>query len=88
MDVSVRELKAKLSEMLDRAERGELVRVTDRGRPKAVLGPLPGKLRLEEGIAQGWVTPGSGEPLPAVARVKPASQALSSEAALDEDRGR
>jgi len=41
----VRELKQKLSEYLDRAERGEVLRVTDRGRPKAVLGPLPGRAR-------------------------------------------
>ena len=38
-DVGVRELKQRLSEYLDRAERGELVRVTERGRPKALLGP-------------------------------------------------
>lgn len=68
MDVGVRELKQRLSELLDRAERGELIRVTDRGRPKALLGPLPGKLRLEEGIAEGWVTPGSGKPLRPVKR--------------------
>jgi prevent-host-death family protein len=40
MDVGVRELKRRLSELLDLAERGELVRVTDRGRPKAMLGPI------------------------------------------------
>jgi prevent-host-death family protein len=70
MDVGVRELKQRLSEFLDRAERGELIRVTDRGRPKALLGPLPGKLRLEEGIAEGWVTSGSGKPLRPVRRAK------------------
>ena len=42
-DVGVRELKQRLSEYLDRAERGEVLRVTDRGRPKAVLGPLLGR---------------------------------------------
>jgi prevent-host-death family protein len=87
MDVSVRELKAKLSEFLDRAERGELVRVTDRGRPKAMLGPLPGKLRLEEGIQQGWIAAGKGGPLAPVARVR-TKGSLTSEAVLDEDRGR
>jgi prevent-host-death family protein len=70
MDVGVRELKQRLSEYLDRAERGEIIRVTDRGRPKAVLGPLPGKLRLEEGVAEGWVTAGSGRPLRPVPRVR------------------
>jgi prevent-host-death family protein len=56
-DVGVRELKQRLSEYLDRAERGELVRVTDRGRPKALLGPLPGRAQIENGIAEGWITP-------------------------------
>src|SRR3989304_2803806 len=53
MDVGVRELKQRLSEYLDRAERGEIIRVTDRGRPKATLGPLPGRLRLEGGHCRG-----------------------------------
>ncbi len=57
MDVGIRELKAKLSEYLDRAERGEIIRVTERGKPKAMLMPLPGKLRIEQGIAEGWITP-------------------------------
>jgi prevent-host-death family protein len=66
MDVGVRELKQRLSEYLDRAAGGELIRVTDRGVPKAVLGPIPGRDRIAEGIREGWVTPGNGEPpLPA-----------------------
>lgn len=67
-DVGVRELKQRLSEYLDRAERGEVLRVTDRGRPKAVLGPLPGRARIGEGIAEGWITPGSGQTLGDVRR--------------------
>ena len=57
MDVGVRELKAKLSDYLDRAEHGETITVTERGRPKAVLAPIPGRDRLDEGIAEGWITP-------------------------------
>ena len=53
-------MKQHLSEYLDRAERGELVRVTERGRPKALLGPLPGRARIDAGVAEGWITPGSG----------------------------
>jgi prevent-host-death family protein len=56
-DVGVRELKARLSEYLERASRGEIIRVTDRGHAKAILAPLPGRLRLEEGIAAGWIRP-------------------------------
>ena len=84
MDVGVRELKQRLSEYLDRAERGEIIRVTDRGRPKATLGPLPGRLRLEEGIAEGWITPGSGEALGAVRRVRSTRKTTD---AVTEDRG-
>ena len=66
MDVGVRELKQKLSEYLDRAAGGELIRVTDRGVPKAVLGPIPGQGRFEQGVREGWITPGDGTaPLPA-----------------------
>jgi len=83
-DVGVRELKQQLSRYLDRAERGELIRVTDRGQPKALLGPLPGKARVEEGVAEGWITPGSGVGLPAVRRSKSSRRVLD---ALAEDRG-
>lgn len=84
MDVGVRELKQHLSAYLDRAERGETIRVTERGRPKAVLGPLPGQLRLAEGVAEGWIAPGSGEGLRPVTRVR--GQTSIAEA-LAEDRG-
>jgi prevent-host-death family protein len=57
MDVGVRELKERLSEYLERAARGEHFTVTERGRPKAVLGPLPGGDNLAQGIAEGWITP-------------------------------
>jgi prevent-host-death family protein len=83
-DVGVRELKQRLSEYLDQAERGELIRVTDRGRPKALLGPLPGRARVEEGVAEGWITPGSGASLGGVRRWKAQRTVLD---VLGEDRG-
>jgi len=83
-DVGVRELKQKLSEYLDRAERGEVLRVTDRGRPKAVLGPLPGRARVEEGVAEGWITAGSGQALRDVPRRGARRSVLD---VLSEDRG-
>ena len=83
-DVGVRELKQKLSEYLDRAERGEVLRVTDRGRPKAVLGPLPGRARVEEGVAEGWITAGSGEGLRDGPRWTARRRVLD---VLSEDRG-
>jgi len=83
-DVGVRELKQKLSEYLDRAERGEVLRVTDRGRPKAVLGPLPGRARVEQGVAEGWITAGSGQSLRDVPRHSARRSVLD---VLSEDRG-
>ena len=83
-DVGVRELKQRLSEYLDRAERGELLRVTDRGRPKALLGPLPGRARVDQGVTEGWITAGSGAGLRPVARAKSTGRVLD---VLAEDRG-
>jgi prevent-host-death family protein len=84
MDVGVRELKEHLSEYLDRASRGEVIRVTDRGRPRAILGPIPGVSRLEDGIREGWIRPGSGAPPRALVRQTAVAPVL---ATLDEDRG-
>jgi len=83
-DVGVRELKQRLSEYLGRAERGELLRVTDRGRPKAVIGPLPGRARIDEGIEEGWITPGSGALLRNHRRWNARERVLD---VLSEDRG-
>jgi prevent-host-death family protein len=83
-DVGIRELKQHLSEYLDRAERGELLRVTDRGRPKALIGPVPGRARIEDGIRAGWITPGTGGRLGTVGRWSGARRILD---VLAEDRG-
>jgi prevent-host-death family protein len=86
MDVGVRELKAKLSEYLDRAEAGELIRVTERGKPKALLGPLPGADNIERGIREGWITPAKVRgPFPRTWRRFTAKRTLAE--ILAEDRG-
>lgn len=85
MDVGVRELKERLSEYLERAARGEHLTVTERGRPKAVLGPLPGGDNLARGIAEGWITPPrSAGPVPSPpARVRVSASVRDM---VDEDR--
>jgi prevent-host-death family protein len=83
-DVGIRELKQHLSEYLDRAERGEVLRVTDRGKPKAVIGPVPGRARIEGGIRTGWIKAGTGSPLGPVRRSKASRRVLD---VLAEDRG-
>jgi len=85
MNVGVRELKQHLSEYLDRAARGEVIHVTDRGVPKVQIVAVPGAAALEQGVEQGWVRPpsrrGALVPVPrAVSHVK-------SSLTLGEDRG-
>lgn len=84
MDVGIRELKEHLSEYLERAARGEVIRVTDRGRPKAILAPVPRSSRIDEGTLEGWIRPGSGEPPDRVSRQKSSARTA---AVLAQDRG-
>ena len=85
MDVGVRDLKQRLSSYLDRAARGERITVTERGRPKAVLGPLPGGDNVERGIAEGWISPPEDDDamLPAPRRF---GAAVTVQEMIDEDR--
>lgn len=83
MDVGVRELKQRLSEYLERAAGGEIIRITDRGQPKAILAPVPGVGRLARGIEEGWVRAAQDvEPRP-VRRAKALRRVAE---VLDEDR--
>lgn len=89
-DVGIRELRANLSEVLERAARGERVRITERGEPKALIVPLPGTDRIETGFAEGWVSKGPawGAPLPTPSQPPPAPRSgMTTQAAIDEDRG-
>ena len=81
--MGVRELKQRLSEYLEKASKGEVIRVTDRGIPKAVLGPLPDHDHLDEGIAEGWVTAGEEGP---IAKVEPVTAKRRITDVLAEDR--
>lgn len=83
MDVGVRELKAKLSSYLQRAAAGELITVTDRGRPIAVIGPPIGTVDLDAAAAAGWLTRATTKGLRPVRRHKPLRTV---QAVLDEDR--
>jgi prevent-host-death family protein len=83
-DVGIRELKARLSMYLERAAGGETIRVLERGKPKALLGPLPGRLRLDQGIAEGWVRPAAESPRGPWRRFRASTRVSEM---LDEDRG-
>jgi prevent-host-death family protein len=83
MDVGIRELKQRLSEYLDRAARGEVVRITDRGRPKALLTGIRQQQAVTRGISEGWLRPGEEvDPAP-VHRVRARKRAME---LLREDR--
>jgi prevent-host-death family protein len=55
--VGIRELRQRASELLRRVEAGETIQVTDRGRPVALLAPLPESEPLERLRAAGEVVP-------------------------------
>jgi prevent-host-death family protein len=80
--VGVRELRQRASELLRRVEDGESIQITDRGRPVAVLGPLPEE-PVERLRASGDLQPAEAEladlpePLPLPAGAEPPSAVLA-----------
>ena len=60
--VGIRELRQRASELLRLVEQGETVEITDRGRPVAVLGPLPEGGALDRMRATGDLEPASEDP--------------------------
>jgi prevent-host-death family protein len=59
--VGIRELRQRASELLRLVEDGETVVITDRGRPVAVLAPLPEQHPIERLRATGDLEPASAE---------------------------
>lgn len=59
--VGVRELRQRASELLRLVEAGETIEITDRGRPVALLTPLPGGSPLEQLRAAGEVEPATDD---------------------------
>ncbi|MGD9792858.1 MAG: type II toxin-antitoxin system Phd/YefM family antitoxin [Acidimicrobiia bacterium] len=83
MNVGVRELKQGLSEYLDRVAGGEILTVTDRGTPKALIVPIPGPGELQRGIDGGWIREAHQMGL---ARIRRAPGRASTTSVLSEDR--
>ena len=88
MVVGIRELKARLSEYLELVAGGETVRVTHRGKPRALLIPLPEHDRLADGMRDGWIAagPATDEPpgVPPAFTPQPGRRAADE---LEADRG-
>ena len=57
----MRELRQRASELLRLVAGGETIEVTDRGRPVAVLAPVPGGGPLEQLRASGEITEAEGD---------------------------
>lgn len=53
--VGVRALRQRASELLRRVEAGETIEITDRGRPVALLSPLPQGGPYEQLLASGEI---------------------------------
>lgn len=81
--VGVRELRQQASALLRRIEAGERFEITDRGRPVAMLGPVPGGGPLRRLRVSGDVTGARAgltdlpEPLPLAPGQKPPSRVLA-----------
>ena len=76
VSVGVRELRQRASELLRRVAAGETIEVTDRGRPVALLSPLPEAGPLERLRAAGEVDPAVAdfEELPAALPLRPGQE--------------
>jgi prevent-host-death family protein len=81
--VGIRELRQRASELLRLVEAGETIEVTDRGRPVAVLGPIPDHSSLDQLRATGDISPATRrfddlpDPLVLAAAQPTASQILA-----------
>jgi prevent-host-death family protein len=81
--VGVRELRQRASELLRRVEAGETIEVTDRGRPVAMLAPLPDREPIERLRATGDLVSrqhdldGLPDPLPLGPGQEPPSSVLA-----------
>jgi prevent-host-death family protein len=62
--VGIRELRQRASELLRLVQQGETVEITDRGRPVALLTPLPEGTVIERLIAAGEIDPATEDEFP------------------------
>lgn len=76
----VRELRQRASELLRRVEAGETIEITDRGRPVAVLAPLPDQRPIDRLRATGDLVPAASDltDLPEPLSLAPGQEAPSS----------
>ena len=78
--VGIRELRQRASELLRQVERGESIEITDRGRPVAVISPLPPGSPYRRMLVEGEIARASRETgeLPEPLAVLPGRESASS----------
>jgi prevent-host-death family protein len=86
--VGVRELRQSASAVLRRVAAGEVIEVTDRGRPVARIVPMHEASRLEQLVAEGRASGATGDlldvkPIPRIAR-KPVLSKILADMRADE----
>lgn len=87
MDVGIRDLKARLSEHLERVASGEVITVTSRGRRVAQIVPVAGRDNLVRGLAEGWITRQADRPPQPVVRQRPLPGTPTTTELISQDRG-
>jgi prevent-host-death family protein len=79
--IGIRQLRQQASRFLREVECGETIEITDRGRPVALLVPVPIVDRIEAFVASGRLLPAAGDLLELGPPLEPARGApLPSEA--------
>ena len=87
MEIGVRDLKARLSEHLERVANGEVITVTSRGRRVAQIVPVLGHGQLDRGIAEGWITRRVDRPPEPVIDQRSVPGTPTTTELIDRDRG-
>lgn len=91
MEIGIRELKERLSEILHRANAGEKITITHHGRPLCEISPtevIQAKrpAYLTRGIEEGWLTPATSQTRPTMKPIKPKRAGKSTTELLRESR--
>jgi len=87
MEVGIRDLKARLSEHLERVAKGDVITVTSRGRRVAQIVPVLGRDNLDRGVAEGWITREVDRPPEPVLRQRPLPGTPTTTELISRDRG-
>ncbi|MGI8728438.1 MAG: type II toxin-antitoxin system Phd/YefM family antitoxin [Solirubrobacteraceae bacterium] len=81
--IGIRELRQQASKHLRNVASGETIEVTDRGRPVALLMPVPSGSNVDRLIASGRLVPGEGDLLELGEPLEPAVGSPLPSAVLD-----